>query len=367
MAQILVPSQQPTIQSAVNIAQLYDEILVADGIYNENVTVNKNDIKIIADGNNVILQGSGSGIGFNVSNANNVEIRGFNVERYKYGIYLNSSSNNTITENTCSENSTGGSGSSEGVGIYINNSSNNTITENTCSENTGGGGGFCKGVGIYINNSSNNTITENTCSENTGGGGGFCKGVGIYINNSSNNKITKNTCSENTAGGGGFCKGVGIYINNSSNNKITKNTCSENTRGGSGSNEGVGICFYIYSDNNTVICNTFSNNDNYGMYMDNSNSNKIYNNNFITNTIQAKVVDSTNNIFYLNPPIGGNFWSDHTTPDNNNDGFVDTPYVFEGGQDNYPLTSPNGLLCRPPIKRPGRGIPLSQTGITSIF
>ena len=73
-------------------------------------------------------------------------------------------------------------------------------------------------------------------------------------------------------------------------------------------------------------------------------NNLIYNNNLIDNTRQTFDHDGTGNVFNRSWPEGGNYWSDHTGPDVDNDGFVDVPYViydFYGvqiGQDDLPWT-----------------------------
>ena len=79
----------------------------------------------------------------------------------------------------------------------------------------------------------------------------------------------------------------------------------------------------------------------YGIVVDGS-GNTIYRNNFIDNLTQALAFGS--NIFNLDKPVGGNYWSDWTVPDNDADGFVDNPYVFYGGQDNFPWVRQNGWL-----------------------
>jgi hypothetical protein len=73
-------------------------------------------------------------------------------------------------------------------------------------------------------------------------------------------------------------------------------------------------------------------------------NNKIYNNNFIDNDRHIEVYGGTGNIFNLERPIGGNYWSGWTSPDDDGDGFVDYPYIFTGGQDNLPLTHPFTML-----------------------
>jgi len=55
-------------------------------------------------------------------------------------------------------------------------------------------------------------------------------------------------------------------------------------------------------------------------------------------------------MFNLAKPVGCNYWSDWTTPDDDRDGFVDEPYVISewvGLQDNLPWTVSNGWLTAP--------------------
>ena len=149
-----------------------------------------------------------------------------------YGILLYSSSNNTVTGNTCNNNS---------GGISLGGSNDNTVTGNTCNNNNG--------FGILLYSSSNNTVTGNTCHNNNG--------FGIYLASSSNNTVTGNTCHNNDS--------FGIYLASSSNNVITGNTCNNNRNG---------IDLYNLSDN-TIAGNTCHNNEYNGIYLDSSNSNTI--------------------------------------------------------------------------------------------
>jgi hypothetical protein len=58
---------------------------------------------------------------------------------------------------------------------------------------------------------------------------------------------------------------------------------------------------------------------------------------------QAYVSMGSGNVFYLDESVGGNYWSNWTTPDNNLDGIVDYPFaIFVGGTDNFPWTTQNG-------------------------
>ena len=245
-------------------------------------------------------------------------VSGNNVSNTGIGILVSTySTGNTLTDNTAS-------GNDDGISIYMY-SDNNNLTNNNISYNY---------WGIYVYNSNNNELTNNSVLDNAGGiwldwadintltGNNVTVSIanGIYLRYSSYNTLIGNTASNNADG---------IKLNNSSNS----NTLTGNTVTGNSAN---GIYLTGQSNTNTLTDNTISNNDT-GILLLASSNNQIYNNNFIDNATQAEVVDGTGNLFNLPAPTGGNYWSDWTGPDNDNDGFVDYPYVFTGGQDNYPL------------------------------
>jgi parallel beta-helix repeat protein len=99
---------------------------------------------------------------------------------------------------------------------------------------------------------------------------------------------------------------------------------------------------YLGSSSSNTLTNNTANDNNYGIYIDRSIGNEVYNNNFINNTTQAYVYGGSGNKFYLDKPDGGNYWSDWTSPNNDGDGFVDSPYVFTVGQDNLPWVLQDG-------------------------
>ncbi|MFC2035394.1 NosD domain-containing protein [Chloroflexota bacterium] len=151
--------------------------------------------------------------------------------------------------------------------------------------------------GIYVRGS-NNIITGNTIFGST---------FGIYNNSMDNNAIIDNNISD--------CQ-IGIYIFRSDYNSITGNTLSDNSR---------------------------------GVYLKYSRNNDVYNNNFINNLNQAEAINNWGPIrFNLPAPIGGNYWSDWTSPDVNGDGIVDSPYLFDGNQDNLPWVEQDGWINTPP-------------------
>jgi parallel beta-helix repeat protein len=152
--------------------------------------------------------------------------------------------------------------------------------------------------------------------------------IGIYLIVCNNNTLSDNTCNSNNS--------IGIEFRNSNYNSLTGNIVS-NSRN-------YGISINDASNDNTLVGNTVSNSSR-GIALNNSNANIIYNNNFIGNLFQA-IVDgsSSGNIFNFDKPTGGNFWSNWTTPDADHDCFVDIPYTFTGGQDNYPWVLQDGWL-----------------------
>ena len=172
------------------------------------------------------------------------------------------------------------------------------------------------GYGIYLDQRSN--VTVKNCDV-------CCCYYGIVLEDSSYNTLTENTVN-----------GIwywGIYLLGSDSNTLTENT---------GNGNDVGI-FLLKSSSNTINYNTAKDNSEYGIILaNNSNYNKVYNNNFINNPIQAWVFESSGNEFYLAKPDGGNYWSDWTSPDEDYDGFVDDPYGFTGGQDNLPWVCQDG-------------------------
>jgi len=195
--------------------------------------------------NNTIIGGMDYGISFSPSangpenslienNTINVSVIGVATT----GIYLRTSSNNTLRGNNATTlaeygillgtfsnnniliNNTGTSNSS--VGIYLSSSSNNILTSNTGSSNSN--------YGIWMDTSSNNTLTSNTATSNTN--------YAIYLYSSSNNTLTSNTGTSNTS--------YGIYLLSNSNNNIIKNQIAIGNSSG-----GYGIAFR--NSNNTII------------------------------------------------------------------------------------------------------------------
>ena len=130
-----------------------------------------------------------------------------------------------------------------------------------------------------------------------------------------------------------------FWINGSSGNKIYNNTISSTLN-----QTGWGITL-SGSSSNEIYGNDIYNND-YGIYLyQASNYNLIHHNNFNNVSFNAYTENylgqCIGNQWYLVSTLIGNHWSNHTSPDSNNNGIVDTPYYIPGGtdQDTYPLVA----------------------------
>jgi parallel beta-helix repeat protein len=168
---------------------------LTNNIYDE-IVVEKNDIMI--NGASYTVQGSGTGNGFTLYSVTNVTLTNINIRDFEYGVYLESSSYNSIHRNNIIGNDY------DGVEVYFSSDYNN-ITENRIEAN----GWY--GVGILY--SHNNTISANDIANND-------DGINAY--DVSGTEISKNRIT----GSGEF--GIGLY--SSSENAIFLNNFMNNTQ-----------------------------------------------------------------------------------------------------------------------------------------
>jgi uncharacterized repeat protein (TIGR01451 family) len=316
------------IQDAIDNATAGDIICVKDGTYNENVVVTKSHLTIrsekgpsgttvsaslypddhvfdISDQTNVTLQGfeirdahgtSQSVAGIYMDNASECNISGNIVTNisatgiydYACGIWLEDSSDNSLSSNTADSNNDYGillshssdnslssntADSNNKYGISLSHSSNNTLIGNNASKN--------HRDGIYLYYSDNNTLIGNNASKN--------HRDGIYLYYSDNNKLTGNNASKNDC--------FGIYLSNSNNNTLTNNTASNSSS--------LGILLG-FSSGNTLTGNNASNN-NYGISVRNS-----YNNTFTDNTASNNRIGGISVLWHSS----GNTFTDNTASNN---------------------------------------------------
>ncbi|MFX1275612.1 MAG: NosD domain-containing protein, partial [Promethearchaeota archaeon] len=145
---------------------------------------------------------------------------------------------------------------------------------------------------------------------------------GILINNSNNVKFIIRNCSVSNSGAG-LLKG-GIIIENSINGTLKNNTCFNNNQNG---------VLLINSKNITISDNIIRDNTQYGLYINDTDcqDNIIFNNRFIDNGINGNDNGTGNK---WNNTIIGNYWSDYTHKDADDDNIGDTPYVNIDGSAN---------------------------------
>ncbi len=144
---------------------------------------------------------------------------------------------------------------------------------------------------------------------------------GLWISSSNNNDVSDNIISNNTDG---------LTLTFSSNNAFSDNVISNN------SIYGIGLYFSngnLFSANNVV--------DNVdGILLSSSGVNNVFYHNNFNNTVQL-LSDSTNSTNVWNQNGEGNYWSDYTGQDSNNDGIGNSPYSTDtNNSDNYPLMGP---------------------------
>lgn len=330
----LIGTWEPTNNTCTLKGHLTDTIY----IMSDNVTLDGNGFTLTGGGGPSFPSGEGSGVYLEARTG--VTIRNLVVTRFLDGISVLRSSNNTLMGNTLTGNLSVGINVSEfsdnnnlvnnvmnttGDGIIVNKSSGNTIRGNVGTAN------IYSGI-ILDTNSNNNAVIENTIYSNN---------FGISISASNNNTITGNSVTDN------IYNGISIYWSASINNIVTKNSISGN---GVSVPNGAGILL-LDAGNNQIYYNDILNNSRGISLAGNSAGNRIYNNNFITNTTQA--LSTPANLFDLGLPTGGNYWDNWTTPDLNNDRFVDSPYLFvNGGKDNYPWTMRDGWVSPPDTNPP---------------
>ena len=348
---IEVPLDYPTIQEAINAASNGDTIFVHNGIYYENVVVNKTVSIAGQDKRFTIVDGNEPSVGFRIisdhvsitgftirdaffgiSLENNVEycyIFGNNIRNNYHGIdFYDSCHNNIILENNITN--------SQVRGISIELCNNVTISGNNI-ENNG------SGIGIVLQYSChNNTISENNITDNDMGI--FVDGYNVTISgnnikNSSEYCIRLRDCVDNTVSANNIKNSlIGIALDGF-RNTISGNNITDN--------HWHGISFDS-ANNNTISGNNIKNNAYYGIVLEDSSYNRFYHNSFMNNSQHVYLPTVVHPNFWDDGyPSGGNYWSDYdgadlyNGPDQNetgNDGLGDTPYIVgEGNTDMYPL------------------------------
>ncbi len=139
---VIQVSPSGTISDAIEAAQPGDIIDVAPGVYCENVTITKPGVHLRAPAglNRAVIDGAclgGLGHGIHVYGVADVEITGFVIEHFEWGIHLHSATGANIRLNEVRFIATGAglAPGSRGNAILLSDSSFNTVSQNDLHDN----------------------------------------------------------------------------------------------------------------------------------------------------------------------------------------------------------------------------------------
>jgi parallel beta-helix repeat protein len=351
LATIIVPDDYPTIQAAINAASDGDTVFVRNGTYYENIVVSKSLVILGENAMSTIIDSHDSG-SFNVHINANVTLSGFTLQNGDSGIFVNHPCTVDIKNNIIRNQYY------YGVFVQTWGTCNVTVQDNLIVASSGGiqvsysegfcalernnlsqvGSGIMTGYGMMTGNVVNNTITGNG------------SGTGLDLSDFFNGTIEGNSIT-------GFMDCA--WLEGTSGNLVTGNVLAANA------GFGLGI---ISSDDNTVIGNDILNNG-FGIWLSSSSRNNvIWHNNFINNSQQVNIVDSS----YANTwddgyPSGGNYWSDYKGLEIYVDGIGDTAYTIDANNtDRYPLM---GMFYDFNVSwiEPGYNVELISNSLVSAF
>ena len=253
---IVVPTDFPTIQAAINNASDGDTVFVYNGTYFENVVVNKTIMLVGEDRDTTIIDGDGNSFAIHVP-SDNVSISGFKIR--------NSGSQIVQIFNVDNCNLTGNIVTDGSVGVYLLNAKGSYIGNNNVSNTQ---------IGIRLESCDRNTLKNNNVTLN--------QDTGVYIVHSSNIVASANFLVENIK--------QGLYLKYSSGNIVKENLVADN---------GAGIQLH-YSTDNTIVDNDLTGNSEEGLNLYYSTGNVINSNVVTRNCLGTRLAYSGSNTLKSN-------------------------------------------------------------------
>jgi parallel beta-helix repeat protein len=369
---IKVPANFASIQEAIDATSAGDTVLVASGLYNECIVIDKPLRLVGEDRNNTVIDGGSYNFWGPVTRvvsvlSENVTIEGFTIRNAFYGIYADHSDFFTVRNNIFTSNFRGLCVNSTFVstvagniavnnieGITVENSSMCAIEYNVLANNWGGYPDLLVGAGISLYRSNSSMITNNFLTNHTVGaimlGEAYRNIIGnntttkndayaVELYTSCENLVVNNTSTEDgggirvTAGSknnvviGNFASTdiIGIGCSFSEGNVFAQNTLSNNTDG-----------FAMEQASNLFVGNLIVNNSN-GIGIHFSNGSIFHHNNFVNNTVDVPE-DVYANFNVWDDGFEGNYWDIYNGSDTDQDGIGDSPYIIDQyNRDNHPL------------------------------
>lgn len=251
----------------------------------------------------------------------------------KYGLLLDFASNVTVTYNTFSN-------TIMRMGVFLGDELWNSYSSVTLRFNT-----FIND-GLYFSKQDVETFESYTISDNTVNGkllGWFVSQEELSLTNSLYGQLFLISCSNSVIRYQNLSSThMGLYCFLCTNLIICDNNINYNSYYGARFEESSFV---------TITHNTFSNNEYQGLSLyHHSNNNSIIFNSFVDNYFIGIYSQATD--FGRNNTFLYNYWSEHTSPDDNGDGIVDIPYELEGGarnEDSSPLATTPELIDLPPL------------------
>jgi len=258
-AVINVPADQPTIQDAIDVAQNGDTVLVAPGIYVENINFSGKNITVkSSNGNKVTIIDGGhnnSVVSFDSGEGRKALLHGFTIQNgeansasdFEGGGISISNASPTVSGNIVKHNNAVNGGG--GIAVQFSSAlvQGNLVENNSQTPGYSGGTG---GGGIAVNGAGSTQIIGNTIQNNNWASS---NGGGITLFAAGTPTLKNNIIDGNVANSEG--EGGGILIESESNAVIVQNLIYNNSAG-----QGSGIYFNVpegYSGpvliNNTIV------------------------------------------------------------------------------------------------------------------
>jgi len=234
---INVPDDQPTIQVGIDVAVDGDTVLVAPGIYTENISFHgKRAVVISSSGPEYSTIVASDQFLPAVALHNNeppgTEISGFTITGSIFAGIDGVASSPRITRNVISGNAAS-TGHLNGGGIYFNDAENVRILANVFDGNNGGDGGG----GVYLRNMTNTIVKSNIFTENTA-----TYGPGIFVDGGVDDTICYNLFYHNH--GISEIRGINCIVSVHNNTISASDWCAIAIEHGGYADVRNNICFH---------------------------------------------------------------------------------------------------------------------------